>query len=237
MKKPPLLFIHGYRGSHEGLAEIAAEFPDYEVYNPDIPPAGGATFDEYDMPNYVNFIVDYIKEHRLEKPILIGHSLGSIIASAVASEHPTLINEKIILLAPISEKAAKMLKNLVPLTAVFPPKLVDYITTKYTFIPKKDHILFKKTMKLTHAGSAASKRLDIFKSGKFSATHSIRDFPFQKNTCIIAGEKDRLIPLAQTKKLATDLNANLAILPSTGHLLNYEKPIETAIAIRKFLEQ
>lgn len=236
MPKPPLLFIHGYRGSHEGLAEIAENFPDYTVYNPDIPPAGGATFDEYDMPNYVNFIVEYIKKNNLKKPILIGHSLGSIIASAVASEYPELINEKIVLLAPISEKTAKIFKNLVPLTAVFPPRLVDYLTTKFTFIPK-DRTLFKKSLKLTHAGSAASARIDIFKSGKFSATHSIRDFPFKKQTYIVVGEKDRLIPLSKTKKLAEDLKAKLTIIPNTGHILNYENPVDTAKAIRNYIEE
>ncbi len=235
MDKPPLLFIHGYRGNHEGLAEIANLFPDYEVHVPDIPPAGGNTFDEYDMPNYVTFITNYIDTHHLKKPILIGHSLGSIIASAVASTHPKLINEKIILLSPISAKPAKIFKSLAPLTAIIPPKVVDYLTTRFMFIPK-DRVLFKKSLALTHAGSAASPRKDIFKSGTFSATHSIADFPFQKTTAIIVGEKDRLIPLVKTRQLANTLHAELTIIPNTGHIINYEAPDATAAAIRKFLE-
>lgn len=236
MKKPPIIFVHGYRGSHAGLAEVASFFKDYEMYNPDVPPAGGATFDEYDMPNYVNFIVNYIKKNNIKKPVLAGHSLGSMIVSAVASEYPELINEKIVLLAPISKRPAKVFGNLVPLTAVFPPRLVDYLTTKFAFVPK-DKVLFKKTLQTTHQSSGAIPKKDIFKSGKFSAANSVRDFPFKKQTAIVVGEKDRLIPLKYTQDLAKDLNAKLTVIPGTGHLLNYENPEATAMAIREFLEQ
>lgn len=236
-KKPPLLFIHGYRGNHLGLAEIAAELSDYEIHSPDIAPAGTVPFKKYDMPTYTKFIADYISKHHLDHPILVGHSLGSIIAAATAEKYPDLLNEKLILLAPISSKPTKFFANLVPLTTILPTKLIDYLTTRYLFVPH-DRTLFKKALATTHACAAVyTSRKDVAAAGKFSASHSIRDFQFQKHTLIVAGEKDRLMPLSKTKALTEDYHAELKIIQGAGHILNYEKPKQTAAAIAEFLKR
>lgn len=234
---PPLLFIHGYRGSHEGLSEIVSLLKgNYDVYTPDVPPAGGGSFTDYDTATYTQFIADYIKKHKLKKPILIGHSLGSIIAAATAARYPDLVNDKLILLSPISKKPAKLFAMLTPLPAILPVKIVDYITTKYMFI-SGDKAKFKKALKITHTCSTSNKnKRDLWRAGKYSASTSIADHDFHKDTYIIAGEKDRLIPIAATKALAEKIGAHLTIIPGTGHIMNYEVPEKVAKAIQKSLK-
>ena len=85
--KPPLLFIHGFRGNHLGLADIANSFlPNYDVHTPDLPPVGDQHLDHYTADTYAEWVADYILAHHLDHPILIGHSLGSIIVAATAAK-------------------------------------------------------------------------------------------------------------------------------------------------------
>ena len=238
-KNPTLLFIHGYRGSHEGLSEVISALPsNYKIHSPDIPPAGGKSLSDYTTEEYTKYIIDYIKKNHLEKPILIGHSLGSIIASATAAKYPDLVNDKLILLSPISKKPAKPFAMLTPLPAILPVKIVDYITTKYMFVPG-DKQLFQKALKITHkCSSSNTNKHDLWRAGKYSASTSIADFnPTSKDILLVAGEKDRLIPIKATKSLAQKLGAKLVVIPDTGHIMNYEVPKKVAKAISDFLIQ
>ena len=111
-RKPSLVLVHGYRGAPIGLKTIAEQLEEagYEVYVPAIPPFGGATLGHtYDAKSYADYLAKYIKSKSLDHPVLIGHSMGSIIVAATAHFHPDLINQKIIFLSParlISDSAA-----------------------------------------------------------------------------------------------------------------------------------
>ncbi len=255
----PLVFLHGFRGSHEGVVDIAVWLIDqgYECYYPDLPPFGRAkqTIEAYDAEHYAKFVADYLKStfHDIEKnpekrPILIGHSMGSLVAAATAAKYPDLISDKLILLSPISIKPASWIARLQPLVTVLPDHLVGYITTKY-LATTKDRAELKEILRTTyacseyHAGGKA-----VRASAKFSATHQISDFDFHKNTCLIAGDSDRLVPRQHTDILAktlrerfeqgnTDFSVTTRYIKGGGHLINYEHPHETAKLIQEFIEQ
>lgn len=237
--KKNIIFIHGFRGSSLGLEKIANCFDkkNYNVFIPDIPPAGDESLPEYSPRLYTRFLARYIRDREIKNPILVGHSMGSIIVAAMAERYPELINKKVILLSPISSHPAKFFKLLSPLSALLPNKLVGYLTTKYLFIPK-DKNLFRETLLLTyHCGENFSRRLDIYKAAKFSTDYAIPDFNLdEKTTCIIAGEKDRLIPKKKTDILAQDLNTKAEYIKDAGHLINYETPEQVAKLIKKFLK-
>ncbi|MBQ6393950.1 alpha/beta hydrolase [Candidatus Saccharibacteria bacterium] len=239
MKKPQLLLIHGFRGSHEGLIDIAVWLLDsgYECYYPDIPPVGKNKTPRTDYPpdSYAQFIADYIKDNDLDHPVLIGHSMGSIIAAATAEKYPDIINEKLILLAPISNKPPRAIASLQPLVTVLPNKLVGYLTTKFLIIPK-DKKLLRETLDLTYKCSEYyTSKPDVRASAKFSADYSIADFNFDKDTLLLVGEKDRLIAKKVTENLAKNRNFHVKFMKNTGHLLNYENPKGVAEEIEKFL--
>lgn len=237
MSKQNLILIHGLRGNHLGLAELADYLkPYFNVFVPDIPPAGNKSLKEYSKDTYADFIADYIKTNKISHPILVGHSMGSIIAAAVAEKYSDLIDDRIVFLSPISTKPAKFFAMLTPLTAVLPNKLIGYITTKYMYIPH-DKKLLKKVLAITYqCGSDYTTKNDVYQSAKFSAACSIADLKFKQKALFLSGEKDRLIPLKKTEALAKKLDAKSDIVPNTGHLLNYEDPKTTADKIIAFLK-
>ncbi len=238
MAKKNLVFVHGFRGNHLGLEELASLFSHdiYNIYVPDLPPAGKNSLARYDKDSYADFLANYITSNQIEKPILIGHSLGSIIAAVTAEKFPNLVSSKIIFMSPISEKPAKFFAMLTPLTAVLPNKLIGYITTKYLFVPH-DKKLFKKTLKTTYlCGADYTTKSDVFKAAKFSVSHSISDFDFKKQALFLSGETDRLIPRRKTEAAIKKYQAKSEYVQNTGHLINYENPKAAAEIIQKYLE-
>ena len=144
MKKPTLLFVHGFRGNHLGLKETVAylKAKGYDCYVPDVPPAFNTQkeklpeLSEHTADGYAKWVADYILEKKLNHPILVGHSMGSIICAATAEKYPELINEKIFFLSPICVTPPKFICNLAPLSAILPTNMIAYITTKYLIVPK-----------------------------------------------------------------------------------------------------
>ena len=56
-------------------------------------------------------------------------------------------------------------------------------------------------------------------------------------TLVVTGDNDRIVPTEQSVRLATELtNAELAIIPSCGHLPQAECPEPTLEVIFKFLD-
>lgn len=237
--KPSIVLVHGFRGSPLGLETIAQDLRQagYQVYLPAIPPfAGAGKLDHYTPKAYADYLTKYIRDHSLHRPILIGHSMGSVVVSATAKLHPELVNSKLVLLSPISVKTAKPFALVSPLAAIVPCQIVDYVTTKFLFVPR-DKQLFRATMELTHQCSSdqTPSRAAIAAATSFSTHYSVQDFSPVQDTLIIAGAKDRLIPQKKTRELARQLQAQLELIPNSGHLHNYERPHETAQLILKFI--
>ena len=238
--KPTLLFIHGFRGSPLGLAKLTGFLSDsFDIHTPSIPPFGDSLpLVEYSPNSYANFIADYIKANHLDKPILIGHSMGSIIASATAEKFPELINDKLILVSPIPAKTAKYIANTQPLVTILPNKALSRITTQFLFVPRRSFSLYKETLNTTIlCGKTQNDKHDVLLAANFSANNSIADFNFKKHTLLIAGEKDRLVRKRATIALANRNNFSLKFIPNTGHLVNYENPKAVADLIREFSTQ
>lgn len=233
--KQSIVLLHGFRGSPLGLDSIAEQLKlaGYSVHIPSVPPFAGAEYlNVYGPDHYAEFVKSYIKQNHLKKPILIGHSMGSLIAAATANRYPGVINERLILLSPISERTPKFISFISIFAVLLPKRLVDYVTTKYLFVSPNRH-LFRQTLQLTHLCSTnhAPRAREIMKASLFSTKHAISDFKLPSKTVFIAGEKDRLITKKSTEKLAKTLNADVIFLKNTGHLHNYEQPLETAEAI------
>lgn len=241
VSKPDIVLVHGFRGSPIGLESIGKELEKhgYTVHIPPIPPFGGAKkLKKYTPETYAEYLVEYLKANRIERPVLIGHSMGSIIVAAMISLYPELVHHKSILLSPISRRTAAPLRIVAPLSAVLPRRAIDKITTRYLFVPRDKHLL-QQVLEITDhcSNDQPPEKLEVLSAAAFSTRYSVGDFETDQDLLLLAGEKDRLVSKKQTLKLADKLNAEAEFLPGCGHLHNYEKPQETAQKIIEFLEK
>jgi pimeloyl-ACP methyl ester carboxylesterase len=96
-KGKPILFIHGLGGHLLQLSHpLFGRFGDgYRLIALDRPGSNYSTREGRStgrLPEQAAMIVDFIDTIGLEKPLLVGHSLGGAIALAVALDHPEKIS-------------------------------------------------------------------------------------------------------------------------------------------------
>lgn len=243
--KKQVLLLHGFRGAKEGLEDIAKilKKQGFDVYALNLPPFGGAgKMSEYTPKAYAKYVKDYIKAKKLKKPVLVGHSMGSIIAAATAAEYADEVGDKIILLAPISTRPPRAFTSLAPLIAIAPSDFVTLVCTLYLKNTKNWDQFWEILAVSCTSGRKFASRKDVRKAAKFSMSYKIGDFNFKQQTLLLAGDKDRLIKKEKTEKLAKMLEergvkCQAEFLPGEGHLLNYEAPELTAEKIVKFIKK
>jgi len=94
-----IIFIPGFASSGEVWNETKSIFErDFTCYT--LTMAGFAEAKAQPNATFINWetsIVNYIKEYKIEKPILIGHSMGGAFALAIASDYPELIKKIIVI--------------------------------------------------------------------------------------------------------------------------------------------
>jgi len=101
----PILFVHGLGGQlHHFRHPIFPKLPGYRLISMDRPGSGysirvrGATAR---LPEQAKLVADFIDALGLEKPLVVGHSLGGAVALTLALNHPNKISG-IVTLAPLT---------------------------------------------------------------------------------------------------------------------------------------
>lgn len=99
---PPLIILHGLYGSSDNWVSIAKKIADsYTVYLPDLRNHGHSSHsDVHDYNSMREDLYELVKELKLKKIFLAGHSMGGKVAISFALKWPEMING--LLIADIS---------------------------------------------------------------------------------------------------------------------------------------
>ncbi|WP_343589264.1 alpha/beta hydrolase [Flavobacterium sp.] len=109
-----IIFIPGFASSgdvwNETRATFENEFTCYTLTMAGF--AGRKPQPNASFENWKTGIANYIKDNQIEKPILIGHSMGGALALALAADYPDLISKIVVVdavpcLAAINDPAFK----------------------------------------------------------------------------------------------------------------------------------
>jgi pimeloyl-ACP methyl ester carboxylesterase len=96
--KQSILFIPGFASSGEVWNETKLTYEkDFTCYT--LTMAGFAGVKPQPNASFANWetsIANYIEENKIEKPIIIGHSMGGGLALAIASDYPDLIKKIVV---------------------------------------------------------------------------------------------------------------------------------------------
>lgn len=248
--------IHGFRGTHHGLALIARELAsDFNVVVPDLPGfAKGPDLKNYSLDAYVSWLNDYINNKSKGKVYLFGHSFGSIICSAYSARFPEKV-DKLILVNPIGAPALEGPRWIMTqfavlyykIGAILPEKLarkwlsstlivmvmsISMAKTKQKSLRKYIHHQHRKYF------SRFSSPKSVLESFETSINYSVRDFASEVKlpTLLIAGDRDDITPINKQHELSALFpNAKLEIIKGVGHLTHYETPNEVAESTKKFI--
>jgi pimeloyl-ACP methyl ester carboxylesterase len=105
----PLVLVHGIGVSSRYFHPTAAELAKYAtVYLVDLPGYGSAPNPHRDVAiaDHADVLARFLKAAGIERPVLVGHSMGTQVVSKLAQDHPE-VTDRLVLLAPTMDPAAR----------------------------------------------------------------------------------------------------------------------------------
>jgi pimeloyl-ACP methyl ester carboxylesterase len=232
----PLLFLHGAGGLAAGDPFFAKLASKYHVYAPLLPGYGDSAecHELRDMLDFTLHNWDVVDALALKKPILVGHSMGGMIAAEMAAIAPHDV-DRLGLIAP----AGLWLDNhpIPDLFATMPydfPGLlfhnVEAGAALFTAGVAFDDPEWLKSFLVTNArqlGMAGKILFPIPERGLSTRLYRIR-----AKTILVWGDSDNLISPIYAEAFKKGIKgAELVAIPEAGHMVTIEKPDQVLAAL------
>lgn len=95
---PPLIILHGLFGVSDNWVTIGRRLSEhFRVFIPDLRNHGRSPHSPvFDFPALEDDLLEFIETHELERPVLMGHSLGGKTAMHFALHQPQMVEKLII---------------------------------------------------------------------------------------------------------------------------------------------
>jgi pimeloyl-ACP methyl ester carboxylesterase len=249
----PILCLHGHPGSSQTMSVFTDVLSQtYQTIAPDLrgygrSPARG----KFQMKDHLDDLQQLLDEYQIEQCLLLGWSLGGILALELALQNPTRFSGLMMIAS-----AAYPLSNHPPITpldllytgmaglinylkpswqwnistlskrSLFRYLLAQHTTEAYSYLAKQGVSAFLQT------SLAANQALSSAISTGYNRTNELQHI---KIPCLVlAGECDRHIMAQSSAKTANSLqNCQYICYPNTAHLFPWEIP---QIVIRDILQ-
>lgn len=183
----------------------------------------------YDTKDYADIIAEFIKNNKIKKPSLLGHSFGGKIAIKLTATYPNLVN-KLILVGSSGIKPVPSFRRILiyPLAKIIRYLVPDIFNLK-TIIRKK----FYRKIESDYENSGLMKNT-LLKTIKEDLTEDLKKI--NNETLIIWGEKDRAVPLKYGKIIYWLIkNSTLVVLEDRGHFLHTHDPERFSYYVKDFI--
>lgn len=243
----PIVLIHGTGASLHTWEDWTTDLvKNYRVIRLDLPAYGLTGQDpqkRYSSKDYVDLLHAFLGELKVNKFHLAGNSLGGLVSWLYASYHPEKV-EQLVLLDPSgfpfknTPMVIKMAKT--PILNNF----IRYITPR-SFIEKNikevyfDETLIKEsTIDRYHDLSQYKGNRQAFIDRAYveREDYTERLGLIQAPTLILWGENDAWIPVSDAPKFKAAIkDAQMVIMPNTGHVPMEERPRESLAFVLDFL--
>ncbi len=237
---PALVFLHYYGGSsrtwHHVTSSLAPRFHtiaiDHRGWGKSDRPADG-----YGLADLAADAEGVIAALKLQRYVLIGHSMGGKVAQLMASRRPAAL-AGLVLVAPAP-----------PTPMIMPPQAREMMAgayaTRETVQAAIDNMLTGKPLNAADRAQVIEDSLAGAAPAKaaWPRATSLEDIAAQIGdinvpTLVIAGELDRVDPpiRLQVELLSRIPQAVMQVLPGTGHLSMLESPEAVAGLIAEFCD-
>src|SRR5688572_5643498 len=228
----PMMILHGLFGSSDNWLTQAKIFGEhYKVYSIDLRNHGQSPHsDAFDYPSMVADLKEFIGEHSLESPVIIGHSMGGKAAMNFALAHPDQLSKLIVV--DISPRTYNLEHNTIveglkaiPVESLSSRNQADEILSQHVPEPDVRQFLLKNLQRKSSGGFSWKINLPVIDQKLVNIGVDLQ-YPgqFKKPTLFIRGSKSRYIPDEDWKRIVEIFpHAELETL-ETGHWVQAEKP-------------
>lgn len=258
-KKPVIVLVHGFTGSHEGFQYLVPLLNDYRLIVPDLPGFGVSPLPHESMTlaHLGGLLCEFIDTFDLKSaPYLIGHSMGTLVVAEAIKRRPDIAHEKIVLISAVpspvkiadSRRAGAVISQFYYTASHRLPVIGKRIATSRKITRVSTNLIMtakNKDLKQAIHGHHFD-NLDYISSIKWYSRlyRQINRTGLTKyasvlrrfKVLIVNGNKDSVTPVHHQKKAAETVGAKLVVIPNVGHLSHYETPKALATEIRAFLK-
>lgn len=241
---PVMIIMHGLFGSCDNWLTQAKLFnQDYQVYTIDIRNHGLSPHsDDFDYTFMVKDLVEFIDDHQIQNPIVIGHSMGGKAAMNFAIAHPDKL--ACLIVVDIAPRAYNLEHYTIAegLNAI----TIDTLTSRNEadeqlarFVPEPDvrQFLLKNLQRKPEGGFSWKINLKVIteKLGNVGVDLQYKG-TFNKATLFIKGNRSNYIGDTDTKLILQYFPQAKLEGMDTGHWVQAEKPQEFVTLVHNYLQ-
>jgi len=245
-----VVLIHGFMDSaYNWKINMRALAQNHRVWAVDLPGFGFSsrlTDRVYTFKNFARWVRDFMNIVEIQRPSIVGHSMGGAITLQFALDYPHRV-DKIILLNPAAYwwipatvrwmARIPLLPRAIASIAIHSKRVHSTIWRMAvgaspfdaTEVARRSrHLRVKGTLDALIALAASPRETDLPR-----ALHRVA-----ASALVVWGEEDLVLPKEHGERLVTELpHARLLMIPEVGHIPNQESPQLVNEAILNFLKE
>jgi pimeloyl-ACP methyl ester carboxylesterase len=255
----PIIMLHGLAGNLRNFTYALTEKldRDYRVIAIDRAGCGWSKRSKSEsatLQEQARIISEFIEQEQIEKPLIVGHSLGGAIALALALEYKNQISG-LALICPVTQPVDKV-PDIFRFLNISSPFLRFFVA--HTFSSFIGILTRKNTFEIAFAPEPISENFSIRGGGDLALSSKAfiktsedlvfalssasllvgREQELDVPTKILFGEEDKIIDAKlHGEKFAKLSGANIKILSGKGHMLPLTQPEECSTFIRNMMNE
>jgi len=219
--KQSLVFIHGSGGNSSAWSHQYAKLHKFfNIAAVDLPGHGKSGGQgKQDIFEYVLDLKEILGVLKLERPILIGHSLGAAIALDFAAQHPQDISGVVVtgggLTMPVNPDILDGFRKQ--------PEFVLDMICKFSLAKENRPKFFDALRASLGQANVDVVAGDMLACSKFDLTGEHQKIIAP--VLVICGTEDKMTPPASSEQIAAGIaGAKLVLIEGAGHMVMIEKP-------------
>lgn len=241
----PFLIIHGFLGMSDNWKTLATQFAaeGFEMHLLDMRNHGRSFHsDVFNYEVMVQDVLEYCQENKLDKFILLGHSMGGKVAMNFACKYPQKVSKLIVAdiapraYAPHHQDVMEAL-NAVDFSKVTSRKEIEEIMGSYIKDFGTLQFLMKNVHRVTPDSFGFRFNLEAFNNDDSVIGEALSEEKrYLGKTLFLKGECSKYIQKSDFVEIEKHFpNAIIEAVSNSGHWLHAENPNEFFIKVNEFI--
>lgn len=240
---PDIVFVHGWAASRRMWTQVTAQMAaHFRCWSIDLPGCGESDrpVDQwYSIPNLTNLVRGFIIGHGLDRPRLVGHSMGGMISLNTAARYPDLL-ERLAVINPVVTGNAHLRRLANPLGRqgliewlgrITPRVLAPLLSTGDTLRVQGVQHIRRRTEDFFRISPGA-----LLSSGRAVINYDLTQHLHRISTptLVILGDRDRNVPMTEGKLAARQIGGARLHVLRAGHVATDDRPAEIVQLLQGF---